>query len=282
MINWKKYIDHIYILTCTKRNKDIYNYFLKELKRVYIDINDIDFVTIFTNINYPIYDCIYNKYFVDYTEVMSQRNYALECTLGHYYLMKLAEFNNDERILILEDDVCFLKNTVLIENILDKVISQFNNNLDVCILGQANYPNDNEINIKLFDHQTFSIGGAICNIYNKKAYKSFINYIENDKVNSVIDEYYMFDQALSFGMPNISISGECRGNLFKFDTNLYYNFIKQNNENIINYYNLLCNGYWMKGITQNELYINFCKYLEYYNIVDKFPNEYNDIKNKII
>ena len=38
------------------------------------------------------------------------------------------------------------------------------------------------------------------------------------------------------------------------------------------------NGYWVIGKTKNELLSNFCKYIEYYNIIDEFRDEYNIIK----
>lgn len=283
MLNWKKYVDHIYILTCTKRKDYIYNHFLNELRRIHIDINDIDFVTIFTNISTPIYDSIYNNYFERYTEVTSTRGYALECALGHYYLMKLAEYNNYERILILEDDNCFLKDNILIENILDKINDEFNsNNLDVCLLGQCKYSDNENDYINYINLYDTLVVGAVCNMYNKKAYTSVINLIENEKISFAFDEYnYIWDKSLKFGDLNISIASAIGIEILNFNTIQYYNYIRFSHENIINYYKLLINGYWVIGKTKNELLSNFCKYIEYYNIIDEFRDEYNIIKQLI-
>ena len=288
MIDWKKYIDHIYILTNTCKDANELNIFFNELHNVNIDINDISFVTVFTNINSPIYDTIYYNYFTggvtDAAEEYKHGDKVLYCLLGHYYLCKLAESKKYERIMILEDDVSFLKDHTLIEQILNKL---YGDDFDIAIelINNETYNNtkNNIISIHHTDHPNEMLAGSLANIYSKRGYEEIIYLIENEKINFAVDEYYLYYEELKIVYPSIPFCISNKSEIIYSYVKEYYNsLLSLTDKNILDYYNLLSSGFYFMERSKNYLYNAFCNYLEYHNKKDQFINEYNAIKEKIM
>lgn len=288
MIDWKKYVDHIYILTNTCKDTNKLNIFFNELNNVNIDINDISFVTVFTNINSPIYDAIYYNYFEggasDAAEKYQSGDKVLYCLLGHYYLCKLAESKKYERIMILEDDVSFLKDHTLIEQILNKLYAD---DFDIAIelSSDENYNNikNNIISIHHTDHPNEMLAGSLANIYSKRGYEEIIYLIEGEKINFAIDEYHLYYDGLKIVYPSIPFCVSNESEIMYSYVKEYYNsLLSLTDKKILEYYKFLSSNFYVIGRSKNDIYNAFCNYLEYHNKKDQFINEYNAIKEKIM
>ena len=205
-IDWNKYVDQIYCITFYNRDKTLlYN----ELRRV--DILDSGIFYEFENISTPFYKILYNTLFGDKFKgnKILEYSYRYDCTMAHYYCMKHAQQNGYKKILILENDVVFLKNKKDIVEILEhsNIVNCFSdkgyiflgsaahsiysydverqNNRNTCY--QCTKEVDYDI-LKFSKDITIS-GGAAFNIYDDKAYNYFINFIENKNFD-VIDIYH--------------------------------------------------------------------------------------------
>ena len=105
-INWKKYVDQIYCIRYIGEDQYRKTKCDEEFKRLGIFDSGIYFE--FTNINSPFYKDIYYKFFDKFNKEHPY-SYVTDCTFGHYYCLKHAQFHNYERVLLLESDCVFLK-----------------------------------------------------------------------------------------------------------------------------------------------------------------------------
>ena len=216
MIDWKKYIDHIYIVDYIKTDDIVKEKFNSELIRVGIDRNDQSFVTTFMNINTPIYRNIHDNFFNNYSDPTKDYTYATDVTLGHYYCMKLAQANNYNKILILENDAIFYDDLNTIEYILGNAINAIDSNIIDLFLGGSGCIGINGNNIDYSDTNIYidinykPCAGTTFNIYNKKAYNYFIDFIESGKI-AVIDEYgcLYHESDIKIGLSNIYLCVQC-------------------------------------------------------------------------
>ena len=206
IIDWKDYVDQIYCITFHNRSKD---YLYEELKRV--DILNSGIYYEFENISTPfykiLYDTLFGNQFKD-TEILKY-SYRYDCTMAHYYCMKHARQNGYKKILILENDVVFLKNKKDIVEILEhsNIVNCFSDK-GYIFLGSAAHPiyfyneerkggrntcyqctKEVDYDILKFNKDITISGGAAFNIYDDKAYNYFIDFIENKNFD-VIDIYY--------------------------------------------------------------------------------------------
>ena len=204
MIDWKKYVDHIYVITCTKY-KDRLPELYQELNRVDIDINS-DLVTNIQNITTPLYQ-ILKHHFKSVNPYMCECNGLFISTIMHYYCMKNALENEYSKILILEDDVRFLKNKDLIQYILDNSITLFNNTDKqiLCCNGSVETDDFNncedagqvyDIPYSYINHHKNIIRSSACNIYNTKAMKYFCDFIESFKIEPSDAYEYIYDNTV--------------------------------------------------------------------------------------
>lgn len=204
MIDWKKYVDHIYVITCTKckdRLPDLY----KELNRVDIDINS-DEVTNIQNINTPIYKVLKNS-FVSYNPCMQECNSLFISTIAHYYCMKNALENEYSKVLILEDDVRFLKDKNQIQYMLDNSIKIFNDTDKIILCCGSSISNGMFRNCddaaqnyntiyEHINHLENIIRSSSCNIYNNDAMKYFCNFIESFKIEPSDAYEWIYDKSV--------------------------------------------------------------------------------------
>jgi hypothetical protein len=223
-IDWNKYVDQIYCVTFTKKDK---TKLYEELRRV--DILDSDIYHEFENIQTPFYEILYNAA-VDQNKVMQnsckEYSFRYDVTIAEYYCCKNASQHNYNRILVLEDDVIFLKDKNDIIKILDNMLKCFNENTPgLLFLGGAphsvhNYNEDYDnirntlyqctenVNYNYYKVENLLSlpGSSSCNFYDKKAYEYFIKYNEDGNF-SMCDLYYL-------------IYNNCDIKLFYSDTNL--------------------------------------------------------------
>lgn len=133
MINWKKYFDAVYVLHYAGYN-EIESHLNSELKRVGLDSSGI--LHIHENISSPFLTTL--KKNVNCEDRLKSES-AFSCAFGHYSILKITELKNYSKILILEDDVSFLKDLTLLENILEKSLVDIPD-YDFCLFSHFQTP----------------------------------------------------------------------------------------------------------------------------------------------
>lgn len=104
-MNWNNYFDHIFVITYTKNS----------LRRELLECE-------FSRVNIKDFEYVYNttyKYAV-IPNLLSVEQNLNNCTFAHYQTIKNSYELGYENILILEDDIRFLKNVNEIEEIINK------------------------------------------------------------------------------------------------------------------------------------------------------------------
>lgn len=185
MIDWSKYFDKIYCIHYEKhseRAERIQN----ELLRVGI-LNSKVFKW---EIGYdsPFYSYIQRGIKFHPGEDISKPQFygAFKCSLSHYMIMKEAKYLEYNRILILEDDVVFLKDLTQIENLLDDIPDY-----DICLLDKFTYNNKNygiicnDLSMKINDKYSkfdsrIDFGSSACYSLSLKAVNVFIKKLETE------------------------------------------------------------------------------------------------------
>jgi GR25 family glycosyltransferase involved in LPS biosynthesis len=125
MIDWKSKFDKIYCLHYLP-NKDRVDNIYDELKKV--GLLDTDIFEWY--ITYPSgMDEIKIKSLLKYKNGPVSRHFgkgAYNCTLGHYSIIKTAYELGYNHIMIMEDDIEFLNDTNIVENIINNIPDDYN------------------------------------------------------------------------------------------------------------------------------------------------------------
>lgn len=278
MIDWKKYVDHIYIVNYTLTNKYYLEHFYKELNKVNINRNDIDFVTDFQNIDTPFWKSIYDK-------LMTSRNfeygYQFSCSMGHYYCMKHAQNNNYENILILENDAVFFDNIETIVYLLDNVKYLIDNDKCDLFLGGSGCI---DFNGKEIDYNSVGvyncgglnsfIAGTTFNLYNKRGYNTYINLIENGTYY-IIDMYDKIYNIEKLWICNPLICVQKEWDLCMYNLYAHYDMPKPIDESIMRAINTAKTIKWTDN---RNLYKITNNVLEHFDLVDKYKDIYEEYK----
>lgn len=226
-IDWKKYVDKIYIITYTTRRNN--EFFYEELNRVGI-MDYPELIHTFENIHTPFYKDLFNTIvknnnkdrYYNYgpntldIEKNTEYSYVFDAAMAHYYCFKHAQQHNYEKILVLEDDILFLKDISQIKILLDNAYNQYSKGF--MFLGNLGHiVNDkyrstyqcNEVfedTIYMFTNDIDYCGGAGFNIYDNVAYEYIINYYESYNY-SPLDVYSLtFENALNNNLIKIWVS----------------------------------------------------------------------------
>ena len=283
MIKWEDYIDHIYIVDYIKTDPQVTYKFNCELLRIGINRNNTDFVTTFMNINTPLYEVLFNKF--NKSNTNDKYSYTFDCTIWHYYCMKLAQSKNYKRILILENDGIYYDNLNTIENILYQMEIVFNDGSCDLFLGGSGCIGLNGEKINYDDNYIYQINfktffaGTTFNVYNDKAYNYFINHIENFNFN-VIDEYHQiyFYSDIKIWISNIPICVQQNWDLTMVDLYKHYDMICPDKKQIEYAYYNANNFIW--GDKRNQFK---CIYdcLIHFNLENEYKEIYQDCLNHI-
>ena len=192
-IDWKKYVDQIYCVQYIfnkERTEDLNN----ELYRV--DIIQSGIYDVVEQFPSPLYDILY-EHFNDVSNGEDQNRY-FNSFIGHYIAVKKAYLNNLEYVLVLEDDCRFLKDKQQIIDILDETIPLFKQIETPAIYGGSiSYElNGTDCDKKydssyaIFNDRETYLAGTAFNIYNRKAMKILIDFVENLNY-CIIDQYHI-------------------------------------------------------------------------------------------
>lgn len=239
-IDWKKYVDSIYLLTYIL-NKDNEINRNEELNRV--NLNDSDIFYEVRQFPTPLYDKLYESFY-DNAATLEKTKY-FNMLMGHYRCIKMAYLNGDEYTLILEEDFRFLKSKEQISNILDETIPKFKKIHGPAIfLGSSSYMLDgiwmtgidesiNYNNLyEIFDNFIVICAGTTFNIYNRDAMKCLIDYVENFNF-SVIDEYHkIYPSNCKLFILNKKICLQQGWIELSYNTCIDYNMLKPTNEQL--------------------------------------------------
>ena len=135
MIDWKKHFDQVFVLHYAGYT-EIEDKLNAELSRV--GLVDSRILTIHNNISSPFLSILQRNINCD-SVPNAIRPSSFSCSLGHYTIMKIAELKGYSRILILEDDIAFLKDVGKIESILDAAAAEVPD-YDVCLFSHFMSP----------------------------------------------------------------------------------------------------------------------------------------------
>ena len=200
MINWKKYFDHIYTVNFVNNKLRQIN-LNNELKRV--GILDSGIYDTIEFIPSPLINQLCDMS-LDVSNVMfdSFTKYKMyNMLINHYFIIKQAYLKGYKKVLVLEDDVRFLKDINYIEKLLDKSINIFNTDKPTILLGSSSWTIDSgkyyncDYADKYYDSDIVlvtnrNLAGTGFNVYNKEAMKQLIDFVESNKF-AVIDQYWL-------------------------------------------------------------------------------------------
>lgn len=249
IIDWKDYVDHIFSVTCTNNIKQI-DILKNELNRV--DILNSGIYTNFINVDSPFYKLIYDN--VNKIDNLNPFNGATKLTYAVYYLLRLSYEFGYERIIIMEDDIKFLKDKEELNNLLKYIFNNAPKNFDIIVGNMElvtdyyyNFSDDDFLENKYFRHNnidadTVYYSCSTINIYSRSGMKKLIDFFEH--TYCAIDRYNLF-------MLNIP------------DMNLYsiYPWIGVQERYGIEFKNFpqIKNLYNLNDITDNDIYEYFVK-----------------------
>lgn len=226
-INWNKYFDNIYIISrCLyiDRRKKLE----KELQRINL-----------TNYNYW-YNC--DNQLIDYNryEINNLTIPQIRCTFAHYTLIKTLYELNYDNVLIMEDDIAFLKD-----------INEVNNQLEIF------FENKQQNNYYLFDYIYFSSNYYNASMYylDRKGMEYLIYCIEN---YPLINDNFAYDNNIQ--------------NFIKTNNNGYviYNVANGNKIDIFLKNDILPNIKIspIRIAIQNQYDLDHSSYIDYNNEID--------------
>lgn len=178
IIDWKKYFDKIICVHYLSYNDRLF--FLKqELHRVGITDDILEFSYTY---NTPYVD-ILHAVFKNSDATNCINTAAVSCALGHYNAIKIAYENNCKKVLIIEDDIAFLKNIEQIKETLDNVpddadVVLFDKFIHFDTDTYNKMVKDNSVNKYFTKFNNEDIASACCYMLSRKAQCDFIKIYE--------------------------------------------------------------------------------------------------------
>ena len=227
MINWHKYFDHIYCISNIGTNR--YNTIKNELNRIGILDSGIFSWKITTNafLSKITYDLNYLSLKYNDNNIIKNKSIDLvKANLDIFCESKLLRYN---KILVIEDDVCFLKDI----NEIEKILNNLPNNYDICHFDWIFLRYFIDLDIKKFSITTkinndysYSLGSYLtsCNAYSNK----FINIVLDNIISNYINKGILnpIDDLILFTISDLNI-------IFSNNDN-NYNYFCMCKDNLLN------------------------------------------------
>jgi len=252
-IDWKKYVDKIYCITWTGSHKTREKLW-SELKRVDIDINDHELFLNFENITTPLHKELCDNNFFSILIPSSDNKYCYLANViyAQYYCMKHAQNYGYDRILIIEDDVIFLKDKNAIINILDAYNEASKDDDNSVFVGSIlkydgidfdktgwsskyiffYYNSDMVCDIKKVNENMTVLGTTAFTIYRKKAYEHTIKIIEEDHTLIQTDNFQHYKKYYNIYYNDTNICMQyndmfyCVNWFYLYNADIYIDYIK--------------------------------------------------------
>ena len=205
--NLYNYVDHIFVINYINNNR--YESLCNELLNVNIDVHKLP-ISKFTFINDYENTLLYN--YINLNDIINNVHEQIQPISKYYFIvdkkyvkvgfntykiLKIAEYMNYERILILEDDIKFLKDLKYLDDALSDLNNSYNSSFDM-MLGQGDYRFNDDIQntfdisvnkyyIKMTQYTDISSYGGVFIILSKEGIKKIINVMESYKLPIVLD-----------------------------------------------------------------------------------------------
>lgn len=175
---WSQF-DKIFVISLAE-SVDRREHLKKELKRVGIDEKGDNFEWKITVRN-PLYKRIWQN--PTFKREWIDPNRWFNCTLAHYECFMEADALGYDRILIMEDDVVFLKDVEKLMKILNNVPDY-----DICLFDKWTHWNENyreraelrKVNGYYFSYTDWYFWSAACYGLSRKAFKKLLEYQNKD------------------------------------------------------------------------------------------------------
>lgn len=235
-VDLSKYFDKVYILTYIGCYKDKLPNIKKQFEDLFVNEFDSNFVSIKYSFNSSLFRDLYTYYLGKNINLINLNDHSLNITMWHYLIIKEAYEFGYEHILILEDDINFLKNT----NYIIDVLNNLPKNYDICQLHKGffytksidfkyvkynNYYLDynNQFDNNFYDC-VIPISSA-CNCFSNIGMKKFLNIFENIETDNsniplVCDTYYVKLRDINYYicLSDLCICGDKMNNDYEFCT----------------------------------------------------------------
>ena len=275
-IDWKKYVDKIYCIQYIfnkQRTEDLNT----ELFRV--DILQSGIYEVIEQFPSPLYDILY-EHFNDISNVEDQKRY-FNSFIGHYSAVKKAYLDNLDYVLVLEDDCRFFKDKQKINYVLENTINEFKHIKESAIYGGSISLNnhidcDTKYNTlyNIYNIEETYLAGAAFNIYNRKAMKILIDFVENLNY-CIIDQYNIIytNTNTKIFLINKHLCIQQDWCFIMFNTWNDYNIMCPTNKYILNAYNNCFKIYWNDN---RNLFLHLKNTLEHFNIINEYKEIYED------
>jgi len=194
MIDLKKWVDAAYVINLAER-KDRRDFMSWQFKQLGIDESS---VTWHTSVLHPFNDVLINGF-----NAWSQKKHGfftkpneISCLYEHYTAIKKSWLQGMEKILVMEDDICFLRDNEKFTKMLDKLPES-------CDIAQGDAFCANPHLAEALDksqawskHDSIGVWNASFVILSRKGMKFYIDFI--DQFFSAADmPYYIAAQAYS-------------------------------------------------------------------------------------
>lgn len=206
-IDLSKYFDKVYILTYVGCHKDKLPNIKKQFEDLFVNEFDSNFINVKYSFNSSLFRDLYTYYLAKNTNLEYLDDHSLNITIWHYLIVKEAYELGYKHILIIEDDINFLKNTNYIANVLNSLPE----NYDICQLHKG-FVYMNSIDLKVNKHNDYYLNynnqidsnfydyiipvSSACNCFSNNGMKKFLDIFENletciSHIPLVCDTYYV-------------------------------------------------------------------------------------------
>lgn len=184
----KTIFDKIYVISYIK-NKERRNKIIKQFE--FLNITNYEFIYGFDM--YSLKDFLYdpNKHNIYNTTSVDYNIHGISCGIAHFTALQHAQINDYEKILIVEDDIQFIKDI----NYIEYMFNNYRCDADIIKFHSILFQNINTVPNEIIDKYYMKgwIGsGATCyGIYNKQTINNMIDAYVHKSI--IADSYEIID-----------------------------------------------------------------------------------------
>lgn len=230
MISFNNWFDSAYIINLAER-KDRRDFIEKQLDKLEIDKSLVEW---HTSVIHPFNDVLVNEF-----NAWSQKKHGffnkpneLGCLYEHYTLVKKSFIEGKKRILIMEDDICFLKDKEQFAQMLDELPKTCDLAQGDCFCANPKIAESLDFSQTWSKHDGVGAWNASFVILNRRGMMFYIDFI--DQFFTVADmPYYIaaqqYSNLLDVRLATIPICVQEDKNILKSDIRQSQNETRQEN-----------------------------------------------------